>query len=68
MNKISRQQPVMLGSLKEGEQFIFNSAIWRVLQQNWTKERKPDEGRARCQKVNTPVVSNLVRSNYVVKA
>lgn len=58
----------MLGSLAEGDRFLYDSALWEVLQQNWSQERKPDQGKARCKKVNTPVILNICRSNYVVKA
>lgn len=64
----TKTKPVMLGSLKIGDRFIYLGSEWKILQQNWTKERKPDEGKARCQKVNTPVILNLCRGDYVQKA
>lgn len=66
--KIVAQTPVMLGTLEKGSKFIFDSALWEVLEQNWSQERKPDQGKARCKKVNTPVITNIFRSNYVVPA
>lgn len=60
------KQPVLLGSLEKGARFIKDQKEWEVLQQNWTKERKPAEGKARCKMVNTPVILNLNRDNYVM--
>jgi hypothetical protein len=66
--KISKKpEPIILGTLKIGERFIFDSATWEVLQQNYTKERDPKDGKARCKKINTPVILNICRSNYVVR-
>ena len=59
-------RPVMLGKLNIGDKFIFNGKIWEVKQQEYSKPRDPASGMARCKQINTPVVSNLVRSNYVV--
>ena len=67
-SKTIKKQPVLLGSLEIGEKFLYDSALWEVLQQNWSQERKLDQGKARCKKVNTPVILNICRSNYVVKA
>jgi hypothetical protein len=66
--KQTTKTPVMLGTLEIGSKFIFDAAIWEVLEQNWSQERNPDQGKARCKKVNTPVISNICRSNYVVPA
>lgn len=60
------KQPVMLGSLKVGARFIRNEKEWEVKQQNWSKERKPSEGKAVCWQINTPVIINISRDNYVV--
>lgn len=58
----------MLGTLSVGDQFIYDAATWEVLQQNPSKERDPKDGKARCKKINTPVIVSICRSNYVVKA
>jgi hypothetical protein len=63
-----KTKPVMLGTLSNGSRFIYHGAEWKVLQQNWTRERRPDEGQAKCQKINTPVILNLVRSDFVLPA
>lgn len=65
---MAKPKPVLLGSLEVGSRFIKDQKEWEVLQQNWTKEREPTEGKARCKMVNTPVILNLSRDNYVVKA
>lgn len=63
----TKTKPVMLGTLENGERFIYQGAEWKVLQQNWSDRiRKPEEGKARCQKINTPVIINLDRDNYVM--
>lgn len=64
----TKTKPVMLGTLEIGARFIYLGSEWKVLQQNWTRERKPSEGKAKCQKVNTPVILNLVRSDFVLPA
>lgn len=64
----TKTKPVMIGTLHDGARFIYQGAEWKVLQQNWSsRQRKPDEGKARCQKINTPVILNLCRGDYVQK-
>lgn len=66
--KQSTRQPVMLGTLPAGSQFIYNSVTWEVLSHNPTVQRAIFEGTARCKRVGTPVILNIHRSNYVVPA
>lgn len=64
----TKTKPVMLGTLGNGSRFMYQGAEWKVLQQNWSnRQRKPDEGKAKCQKINTPVIINLCRGDYVQK-
>lgn len=66
--KKTKTKPVLLGSLDLGARFIKDGKEWEVLQQNWTKEREPDQGKAKCKMVNTPVILNIARDNYVMPA
>lgn len=62
----AKAKPVLLGSLKIGDRFVKDGMEWEVRQQNWSRERRPEEGKAVCKMINTPVIINLSRDNYVM--
>lgn len=63
----TKTAPALLGSLKVGDRFIYNGKEWKVMQQEWSRPRAPNQGKARCWQINTPVILNLSRDMYVEK-
>lgn len=56
----------MLGSLAIGARFIKDEKEWEVRQQNWSRDRPVNKGKAVCRQVNSPVVICISRDNYVI--
>jgi hypothetical protein len=60
-----KSEPVLLGSLDVGDRFIYQNKEWKVMQQEWSRPRAANEGKARCWQINTPVILNLNRDMWV---
>lgn len=62
----TEKQPVMLGSLVAGAWFKFDNKIWELKNHNPTVERSVSEGTANCRQINSSVIKDICRSNYVL--
>lgn len=68
MKRPKAKTPVLLGSLRPGDKFIFDNKLWELKKHNPVVARPDSEGTAECRLINSSVIKAICRGNYVVKA